>query len=359
MFQGDVVIVGGGLIGLACGTAVARTGLRTVIVSAGDLGAASPASAGILAPGVGNATGTVRALGVAARDMYPEFLEDLTLRTGIEIPLDRSGILEIALAEDEAERLRSSLRGGEWLDDLTLREREPKLGPTVGGVFHPRDGAVDVSALLEALRADAARNQRVTIVDGRATVIHADAMGALVELEDGQGVYGERVVLAAGAWVGAIRGLPRPLPVVPVRGQMLSLESPGMRHVVMGPRGYVVQRGAHALVGSTMESVGFDPRTTADGAALLRTVGAELLPSLKDRPILDHRAGLRPVTPDLLPIVGVDPECERVVYACGHSKNGVLLAPLTARTIADLLARGSSPVDIAPYAPDRFARSHR
>ena len=287
--------------------------------------------------------------------MYPEYVQALTLRTGITIPLDRSGILEIVQTEDEAERLRSSLRGGEWLDDVSLREREPRLGPTAGGVFHPSDGAVDVAALMAALRADAARDRRVAIVEGRAAVIRADAMGVLVELEDGQGAYAECVVVAAGAWVGALRGLPRPLPVVPVRGEILSLESPGMRHVVMGPRGYVVQRGGHALVGSTMERVGFDPRTTADGAALLRNVGGELSPWLKERPILGHWAGLRPVTPDLLPIIGVDPECERVFYACGHSKNGVLLAPVTARVIADLLAYGSSSVDIAPYAPDRFS----
>jgi glycine oxidase len=359
VFQADVVVVGGGLIGLACATEVAGAGLRTLVVSSSEPGAASPASAGILAPSVGNVVASVRALGVMSRDMYPAYVEALASRTGISIPLDRSGVLEVAFTEDEAASLRSSLVGGEWLNDAALREREPGLAPAIGGTFHVPDGSVDVATLLEGLRTEASRDQRLSIMEGRVVAVQGDTRGALIELDDGRRVRGERVVVAAGAWAGAIRGLPRPIPVLPVRGQMVAFDSPPMRHVVMGPRGYVVRRGGRSLVGSTMEHVGFDPRTTPEGAALLRRIGAELSPSLEERPIVAHWAGLRPVTPDLLPIIGADPECERVLYACGHSRNGVLLAPLTARVVTELVTRGASAIDVTPYAPDRFPTMNR
>jgi glycine oxidase len=123
----------------------------------------------------------------------------------------------------------------------------------------------------------------------------------------------------------------------------------------MGERGYVVSRGNRSLAGSTMEHVGFDATATERGAATIREIGRELCPALGATHPVEHWAGLRPVTPDFLPIVGREPKCEGVLYACGHSRNGVLLAPLTGRVIADLVAHGSSTIDIGPYAPSRFA----
>jgi glycine oxidase len=360
VFQADVAVLGSGLIGLACATALARTRLRTLIVSTSEDGAASPASAGILAPSVGNTLESARALGIAARDMYPEYVESLAVRTGIQVPLDRSGVVEVALTEQQAVAIRTGMgASSEWLDAATLREREPRLAATAGGAFHPDDGTVDVPALLDALTTDSARDSHISVIDGRAIEIGVESRPLVVGLEDGRRVRAERVVVAAGAWVSAIRGLPHPPPVVPVRGQMVAFEAAGTRSAVMGPRGYVVQRGNRSLVGSTMEHVGFDARATVAGAALLHNVARELVPALGDRPVVAHWAGLRPVTPDLHPIVGVDPDCDRLLYACGHSKNGVLLAPLTGRIIAELITHGSPSIDITPYAPDRFPRQNR
>lgn len=355
VFQPDVIVVGGGLIGLACATAVARAGVAVLVVSSTEPGAASPASAGILAPTVGDAPLPVQALGITARDMYPPYVEELVARTGIRVSLDLSGVLETARDDVEARALRASLqRHTEWVEPHLLRDLEPAVAHAVGAAFHARDGAVDVRVLLEAVHADAQRDPRISLVGGRVVRLEVDRLPALLELQSGERVEADKVVIAAGAWVGEIWGLPRPIPVVPVRGQILAFGGETPRHVVMGAHGYVVPRGNRCLAGTTMEHVGFDPRTTTKGAARIREIAAELIPSLAGRPELEHWAGLRPVTPDLLPMVGADPEHDSLFYACGHSKNGVLLAPLTAHVIADLVVRGSTSVDVTPYAPGRF-----
>jgi glycine oxidase len=162
------------------------------------------------------------------------------------------------------------------------------------------------------------------------------------------------VVVAAGAWVPGIDGLPRALPVTPVRGQMVSFDAAPLGHVVYGPEGYVVPRGSRTVAGSTMERVGFAVGTTTAGVAgIVRAAGA-LCPPLAGAFVGDTWSGLRPVTPDLLPIIGRDPEYGGLLYACGHSRNGILLAPLTGDCIA-ALATGEEPEwDLAPFRVERF-----
>jgi glycine oxidase len=360
VFQPDVLVVGGGLIGLTCATAVAREGLRVLVASSSERGAASPASAGILAPTVGAITARGRALGIAARNLYPGYVEGLASRTGLHVTLDRSGVLEVEFDEAGAATLRANLTtGSAWIDATELSKLVPLLAPAAGAALQSHDGAVDATTLLAAVRADVERDPRISLTDGRVVRIDAARRPIVAELEAGGCVQADVLVLAAGAWIGSIRGLPRPLPVVPVRGQILELEGPTLGRVVMGPRGYAVPRSNRSLVGSTMEQVGFDPRATPEGAALIRALAAELSPSLASRAAVGHWAGLRPVTPDFLPIVGADPDCAGLLYACGHSKNGVLLAPLTAQVIAQLVTHGSSSIDVSPYAPARFGEPDR
>ena len=360
MFQPEVIVVGGGLVGLACATALAREGRRVRVVSSSERGAASGVSAGILAPSVGSAPASARNLGCIARDLYPEYVAALVSRTGRRVSLDRTGVLEVALDETEAAAVRGRLQGeSTWIDARTLRRLEPSLARSAGAALHPSDGVVDAAALLDAVRANADRDAMVMCSTGRVIRVNGEASPLAVELESGERIEGDMIVLAAGAWVGWIQGLPGRLPIVPVRGQILVFDNPGPRHVLMGEHGYVVSRGNQSLVGSTMERVGFDAATTANGAEEIRRIALALFPSLGGSVPVAHWAGLRPVTPDLLPIVGRDPQCDGLIYACGHSKNGVLLAPLTGQVVADLVVRGSSAIDVGACAPDRFRAMDR
>jgi glycine oxidase len=168
-----------------------------------------------------------------------------------------------------------------------------------------------------------------------------------------------RAVLAAGAWVAALAGLPRPLPVEPLRGQMFAIEAPHERrprHVIYGPRAYIVPRGQQILVGATLERVGFDPSTTPTALAELRAGGATIWPPIADAPMASSWAGLRPVTPDLLPVIGPDPDHPALIYACGHSRNGILMAPLTGDCVGAIVAGEAPPADVSPFGVDRFPR---
>lgn len=355
MFQPDVIVVGGGLIGLTCATEIARRERRVLLISSNEPGAASPASAGILAPSVGQTPGPARTLGLAARDMYPAYVHALASRTGVHVPLDRSGVLQVAFTDEEATVLRAMVgESAEWIDATALHDVEPALAPAAGAMLHRRDGAVDSAGLLNAVQVDVERDRRIARLEGRVIRLETGPSSLRLELAGGDRVRAPAVVLAAGAWVSLIGGLPRALPVAPVRGQVLALAGAPLRHVVMSARGYVVPRGDRSLVGSTMERVGFDAKGTEDGAALLRAYAREISADLAAGAVVEHRAGLRPVAPDFLPIVGADPQCEGLFYACGHSRNGVLLAPLTATVIAELISAGSPTFDVSIYAPSRF-----
>jgi glycine oxidase len=164
-----------------------------------------------------------------------------------------------------------------------------------------------------------------------------------------------RVVLAAGAWSASIPGVPHTLPVEPVRGQMLSVGTAPLGHVIYGGGGYVVPRGRNlTVVGSTMERVGFETGTTADAIASLERVASRVCPVLGKAPTIDRWSGFRPVTPDLLPILGADPEQPSLIYACGHSRNGILLGPLSGECAAALAVGEDPPVDVSPFAVSRF-----
>ena len=356
--QPDVIVVGSGVIGLACATMIARQGPRVLVVSSNEPGAASPASAGIVAPSVG-LFGHARTLAVAARDMYPEYLDDLATRSGVQVPLDH-GLLAIALTADEATSLRAMVReDSEWIDAGTLRKLEPALAPAEGAVLHHRDGAVDPVSLLTALRAEAVRNDGIAFRSDRVAKLRPARAQPKLELADGTRLSSPIIVLAAGAWIGTITGLPRAIPVEPVRGQILEFAGRPLRHIVTASSGYVVPRRDRSLVGSTMEQVGFDSRATEDGASAVVSIARQISKELASFRVVGHWAGLRPVTPDLLPIVGPDPDHPGLFYACGHSKNGVLLAPLTARIITELITTGTTSFDVAAYAPGRFAETGR
>jgi len=318
-------------------------------------GEASSASAGMLAPSVERAEGTAHALGVAARDRYPAYIEWLSDRTGVSVPLNRLGVLQVALSPAGVKGLRRSANPGtQWLDRAELTALEPSLSHALGALYSRDDGCVDNVQLLHALDVLLSQSPRVRRVTARVTAIDATQNSAGATDSVGARYDAGHIVVAAGAWSGQIEGARFARAVLPVRGQLVSYAAAPCRHTLYGPRGYLVPRGGSAIAGSTMEQVGFSAETTADGIARVRTAGEEICPELAGAPPLSAWAGLRPVTPDLLPLLGTDPELRRVVYATGHSRNGVLLAPLTADIVCDLIFEAVLNLNISQYRPDRF-----
>ena len=350
----DVLIIGTGLIGLASAAAAAERGLSVLVVGQTRTGQASLAAAGILAPSIERAGGSADAFGIAARDRYPSYIEWLRERCGFTVPLNREGIIQVALTDAGVRGLRRGMSAeAQWLDERDVHAIEPALQHALGGVLNPHDGAVDNVQLYEALLSTVRSHPRVALVDD--TIVELAYPGVVEAIGQHAAYAADRVVVAAGAWSNLLRGIPRPIPVEPVRGQMISYLGVPMSRVVYGPTGYVVPRASgRTLVGATTEYVGFDSVTTPAGIDRLKRTAAEILPQLAGVEPNECWSGLRPMSTDLHPVLGVDPDEPRVVYATGHSRNGVLMTPLTGDCIAALLMGDPLPVDIEPFSIARF-----
>jgi glycine oxidase len=351
----DVVVVGAGVIGLACAWRAAQRGLSVIVLEKRTPAAgATGVAAGMLAP-VGELTfGEQRLLELtlAAADRFPAFVSELEELTGVAVGYRRCGALHVALDRDEAEELRRSHElqrsldlEAEWLSPARCREIEPGLAPAnAGGVFAAHEGAVDPRALCAALLG--ALDREGAEVRSGAGVAEALIEGKRirgVRTQAGEEVLAPNVVLASGAWAGSADWLPvdaRP-EVRPVKGQILTLrgpaEDPVCERIVASERVYVVPRGdGRVAVGATVEERGFDTTVTAGGVHELLREAYRLLPEIAELELVEAVAGLRPGTPDNLPLVG-DGELEGLVLATGHFRNGILLAPTTAERVAAIL----------------------
>jgi glycine oxidase len=363
----EVIVVGGGIIGAACARAAALRGLRVALCEPGpDRAAASPASAGMLAAQIEPADESVRGLAVRGRDLYDSLASALRETTGLDIGFWREGIASVAFDDAAADQLRDAVaqqrQAGlrcDWLEADDVAERFPGAAPGCrGALFAPEDGALDPPALTRALLADA-RRLGVTVLPERVVRVvtagpRGDQRATGVALAD-ETIGAEHVVIAAGAWSPQIAGLPRPLPVEPVRGQMAAAPWPAGTPpaILYCDHGYVLARGGEALMGSTMEHAGFDGRVTEAGIAQIVGGAARLLPALAATRPTRTWAGLRPVSPDGRPIVGADPEIPGLWFATGHGRNGVLLAAITGDILGDLLTTGETAVDISALQPGR------
>lgn len=357
----EVIVVGGGVIGAACARAAALRGLRVALCEPGpDSAAASPASAGMLAAQIEPSDDALRGLAVRGRDLYEHLAPTLLESTGLDIGFWRAGIASVAFDDAAAQHLRDAVaeqrQAGlrcDWLEPEDLLERFPGAAPGArGALFVPEDGAVDPAALTRALLADGRRLGVILVPERVVRVVTEAGRITGVALADGT-IGAEHVVIAAGAWSSRIGGVGRTPPVEPVRGQMAAAPWPSGTPpaILYCDHGYVLARGDEALMGSTMERVGFDSRVTAAGIAAIVAGATRLLPAVA-RPTRTW-SGLRPVTPDGRPIVGADAETRGLWYATGHGRNGILLAALTGEIIGDLLAKGASDVDIASLSPAR------
>jgi glycine/D-amino acid oxidase-like deaminating enzyme len=346
----DVAIIGDGVIGLSTALELARRGATCCLIGAQHDGAASSAAAGLLAPTIGQLPPAARPLFVASLEQYPEFLESLReFDRGLSM---LTGLLEI-FHESPAYSPDASLQA---LRTTDVEQLEPSLSAPFGGVLHPLDGAVDNVRLVRALRAAVMSHPSVRFIsDNPAVAVAATDRSPAVGLRDGSRVDARKVVVAAGAWSPIIRGLPRRLPVSPLKGQMLALEAVGLRHAVMAPDVYLVPREREILIGATSEHAGFDTTTSAEAINGLRAAAERLYPGLSSAKVVRAWAGIRPATPDMLPIIGNDPNAPQILYACGHSKNGILLAPATAKAIAALAQGGDPEWDLSAFSISRFA----
>jgi glycine oxidase len=341
----DVIIIGDGIIGLSVALELARRGARGMVFGAARPGVASFASAGVLAPSVGRLPPAARPFFVDSLASYPAFLEALN---GDADPITAittiDGLIELA----------PDANSGQPLDAGDLAALEPAIAYPGAARFHPRDGAVDNVLLTEALRRALGRVGAFASILNPVVSLDFDVNGATVVTESGHLWRAGTVVLAAGAWAPALAGLPRPLPVVPLKGQILALGDSPLSHPAMADDVYLVPRRGETLAGATIEAAGFDTSTSADAERSLLSAAIRVCPVLAAAAVTHIWAGIRPATPDMLPILGRDPEVPSLIYACGHSKNGILLAPATAAGIAALVEGAAPPVDLAPFSIGRF-----
>jgi glycine oxidase len=360
----DAIIVGGGAIGSACARELALTGRRVLVVDRGaDIGQAWRAAGGMLAPQIeADAGDTLLSLGLAARDKYTDLAAALRETTGIDVGLWQDGIARVAADQADATAVQAKVewqqRQGlqcEWLEAGEVHRRWPWIGSVLGALWAPLDGALDPVRLVEAFLADATR-LGATLVTDRIRSLEI-ARGAVAGVSGEVARYSApTVVLAAGAWSPQVEGLPRRLPIEPVRGQMAALRwPPEMRRAIVYQKdSYILARGDEAVLGSTMEYAGFQPEVTPSGMAQIFSATVTLCPAMVRGKVRRSWAGLRPVTPDNLPIIGPEPELPGLWYATGHGRNGILLAGLTGSLIARLVAGQPSTADLSHLRPERF-----
>lgn len=359
----DVIVIGGGAVGAACARELALEGRRVLILDpGGEQGQGWRAAAGMLAPQIALADyEPLHELGVASRERYVELAGALRETTGIDIGLWREGIGRIAEDEAEADVLRAAVASqrqqghrSDWLDAEEARERWPWVRSTVGAHWAPLDGALDPIRLVSALRADALRLGAVLREEpARKIEREGDRVTAVIA---GDRYLADDIIVAAGAWSGRIEGLPRPLSVEPVRGQMAALPWPdGVRPVILFQHdSYIVARGGEALLGSTMEYAGFDASISDAGQQRIWASARNLCPT--GAPIRPTRtwAGLRPMTPDGLPLIGPAPDVSHLWYATGHGRNGILLAAVTATLIQQMIRAEPVHEHVAAFNPARL-----
>ncbi|HJW14134.1 MAG TPA: glycine oxidase ThiO [Thermoanaerobaculia bacterium] len=362
----DVAIVGGGVIGCALARELAGRGASVTVIEKAHPGAeASGAAAGLLAPQAeGLDPGPFFDLAVESRGLYPRWAAALSDETGMDVGYRQAGILRCAFsgAVNPFQVFDWQLEAGVPVERLDGKEVAALTGGATSpevreALFFREDGLVDNVRLTAALRHSAERRgvtfstetaaRRFLIRDGR-------CVG--VETERGK-ISAGRVVNASGAWSSFDPA--QPVPVEPVRGQIVEVESPAraLTRVVQSEEVYVVPRGDSLLLGSTAERTGFEKRVTAGAVRRLIEAAVRLLPSLEGATFRRAWAGLRPGTPDGLPLLGAA-GVPGLYLATGHFRNGILLAPVTALAMADELS-GESSRDLAPFSARRFTETHR
>ncbi|GGJ25083.1 glycine oxidase ThiO [Streptomyces brasiliensis] len=371
----DVLVIGGGIIGLVTAWRAAQRGFATAVVDPEPGGGAAQVAAGMLAAVTELHYGeqTLLGLNLESARRYPDFVAELTDLTGHDLGYRRCGTLAVALDADDRAHLRElhalqqeSGLDSEWLSGRDCRRLEPMLAPGVrGGLRVDGDHQIDPRRLAAAL---VAACERAGVVFHRTwaerfRVVRERAAG--VTTADGTELAADQVVLAAGSLSGRLAGVPDDVlpPVRPVKGQVLRLTVPRryapflsrtVRAVVRGSQVYLVPReNGELVVGATSEELGWDTTVTAGGVYGLLRDAHELMPGITELPLTETRAGLRPGSPDNAPLLGPT-ALAGLLLATGHYRNGVLLTPVTGDAVAHVLATGELPQEARPFTPKRF-----
>ncbi len=369
--QFDAAIIGGGIIGCAIAWRLGQAGLGVVVIERGEVGReASWAAGGMLAPlAEADQADAFFELAVASRAMYADLARELRAVTGIDIEYRTEGTLYLAFTDEDEEELEHRWQ---WQHAMGLnvkklnadcvRKLEPALNPKLRWALKfPDDHQVNNRRLMTALEA-AARKAGVGFWMQTEALDIEVANAQVIGLQTTRGnVKTKTIIIAAGSWSSLLRANDATaminFSVEPVRGQMISLvaPAPSLQHVVYSSKGYLIPRlSGHVIAGSTTEKVGYDKRNTASGMAAIIDLAIEIAPNLSNQAIVETWAGLRPRTSDDWPILGKDLRIGGLVYATGHYRNGILLTPITAKAISELVLRGESTSNIKPFGMQRF-----
>lgn len=342
--------MGGGIIGLSLSIALRKLGAKVLIVERGEPGReASHAAAGMLVDCALETPEGLQPLATASARMYPEFVHELQDESGMNVDLRDQGTL-LFLSSEHGGRLEA-----EEISAAQVARREPALAEIRRQAFFLKERSVDPRALTAAAL-KAAKHREVDISSG------STVQGLLLSGGRVEGVATDRttypapvVVNCAGAWAGQIS--PHHFPTRPVKGQMLSvLGGPMLTHVVRTPEVYVVPRtDGRVLIGATVEESGYDKRTDPEAIQRMYHAAVALVPALAEARIHEAWAGLRPGTPDDLPILGATGTPGYFV-ATGHFRDGILLSPITAHVMAQVVSGGTSEFDLTRFSPARFSQ---
>jgi glycine oxidase len=357
----DVIIIGGGVIGLTLSIALRKRGIKVLVVERGEPAReASHAAAGMLADCPLEIPVPLQALATASARMYPEFVHEIQDESGVNVDLRDQGTLLVEALDLEPldmEPLHPSPRRPASSPDSLLPAPLAELEPALGDPNRPArffaERSVDPRALSTAVL-QAARHREVDISSGTSVQQVLAENGRVSGVQAEKTTYHAPVVVnCAGAWAGNLP--PVELPIRPVKGQMLALVGPPiLRHVIRSPEVYLVPRSdGRTLVGSTLEEAGYDKRTDPDTVRRLHQAAIRLVPGLQQARMLEAWAGLRPGTPDDLPILGMTGAAGYYI-AGGHFRDGILLAPVTAHIMAQIIARETPDFDLSAFSAERF-----
>lgn len=366
----DILIAGGGVIGLSLAYELVLRRLKVTLLERGQVGQESSfAGAGILAPLADmEEAGSLAQLLLASRKIYPDFVKDISSRATMSVDFSISGLLHVALTEEEHQDLQ---RRRERYAGLGLEVQHCSRGETLeresglnrqllSALYFPDEAYVDNRQLVEALRIACLR-LGVDIVSGCQVIAVQDEGGRAVGVDSNLGRWqAGTIVIAAGCWSGQVAtGLGYVLPMKPARGQLVAVKTPApvLKQVIYSSQYYLVPRSdGRTLLGSTVEWAGYDKRVTLEAVQRITAAALAMAPVLREADLVDSWAGLRPYCEGGMPVLG-PAELAGLYFATGHFRSGLLLAPITAKLMSEAIVSGTVPGLIEPFGPGRFRTS--